>query len=318
MQLNDEKMGGMDTFPEISSAFRAEVTRRDALAAQWLEGLPGLWRSLAAAWGLDVVGSPRTGATSLVVPVVTRTGIRAAVKLVSPVVRIEAEVSALSAFGGRGAVILLDADTTRQAMLLEWIDGPALSEMADKGAAMAIAGQLSHELATATSPAGAPGLAGQACGWLAQLREQHEVAQQSGSAMSDEHLQLAVRIVQQLASDGTSTLTHGDLSLSNILQADSDRWVAIDPLLLIGTSANEAHTVVRSHLSTAMSADAPVAVLADWTRRFTETAGVDYTWAQALSFARYVGSYYWESQNEGASANVARLRRAALLLAPLV
>lgn len=308
----------METIPQISPAFRLEVVRRDASSARWLEGVPGLWRSLAAEWGLELVGATRSGATSLIVPVVTRSGVRAAVKLVSPVVRIEAEVAALSAFGGRGAVTLLETDTTRQAMLLEWIDGPALSEMTDRGAAMAIAGQLSHELATATPPAGAPSLAGQARSWLAQLRQQHEVAHQSGSAMPEEHLELAIQIIQQLASDGTSTLTHGDLSLANILQADSERWVAIDPLLLIGTSANEAHTVVRSHLSAAIGADAPLSILADWTRRFTETAGVDYAWAQALSFARYVASYYWESQNEGAPANVARLRRAALMLAPLV
>lgn len=308
----------METIPQISPAFRAEVIRRHASSAQWLEGLPGLWRSLAARWGLDIVGVTRFGATSLVVPVVTRSGIRAAVKLVSPVVRIEGEVSALSAFGGRGAVTLLETDSIRQAMLLEWIDGPALSEMADKGAAMAIAGQVSHELATATPPAGAPSLAGQACGWLAQLRGQHEVAKQSGSAMPDEHVELAVQIIQRLASDGTSTLTHGDLSLSNILRADADRWVAVDPLLLIGTSANEAHTVVRSHLGSAISTNDGVALLADWTRRFTETAGVDYNLAQAVSFARYVASYYWESQNEGAPANVAGLRQAALLLAPLV
>ncbi len=227
----------------------------------------------------------------------------------------EAEASALGAFGGRGAVTLLDADTARQAMLLEWAVGPALSELADEGAAMSIAGELCHELAAATPPPGAPRLAEQASGWVAQLRAQHEVAQESESALSDQHIEVAAEIIQDLASDDTSTLTHGDLSLSNILQADADRWVAIDPLLLVGTVANEAHTVVRSHVATISRTDDPVVLLTDWTRRFTEAAGVDHAVAQAISFARYVSSYYWESQNHGAPTNVAGLRRVALSLA---
>ncbi|WP_165066443.1 aminoglycoside phosphotransferase family protein [Marisediminicola senii] len=307
----------MGTSPTVTATFSAEILRRDTSAARWLDGLPGLWRSLSTEWGVEIDGPTRNGATSLVVPVVTRSGVRAAVKLASPVVRIDPEVAALSAFAGRGAVRLLDADTTRQAMLLEWIDGTALSELHDTVAAMAIAGRLSRELAGATPPPDAPSLAGQANGWSAQLREQHLVAQRSGAALSNEHLQVALEAIDRLASDGTSTLTHGDLSLANILQADGDRWVAIDPLLLVGTPANEAHTVTRSHLATAIGSDDPSALLVNWTRRFTEAAEVDFSTAHALSFARYIASYYWESQNDGEPVNVARLRQAALLLAPL-
>lgn len=306
---------GVESTLEVSAAFRAEVLRRDTSASWWLDALPDLWRRLSHAWGLSAAGPVETGATSLVVSVVTQIGTRAALKLASPLVAVEGEAAALNAFGGHGAVTLLEADVERQAMLLEWLDGPALSEMSDHDAAMSIAGGLSRELASATPPLGAPHLSAQAAEWLIQLREQHGVAQQRGLALPDHVMELAVEIVEQLASDGTATLTHGDLSLSNILQADADRWVAIDPLLLAGTAANEAHTVVRSHMALISSADDPPALLHRWTRRFTDAAGVDHTMAHALSFARFMASYYWESQNRGATTDVARLRQAALWLA---
>jgi streptomycin 6-kinase len=308
---------GMGNVPTVSTAFRSEVLRRDAASRAWLDEVPGLWQHLATAWSIDIVDSPRPGSTSLVIPVVTSIGIRAAAKLVSPVIAVEAEAAALSAFRGTGAVKLFEADTVHNAMLLEWLDGPSLSEMADRGTAMAIAGRLSAKLATATPPAGAPRLAEQARGWAAQLRDQHEVAHRSRSALPNEVLERALRVVLWLASDETSTPTHGDLSLDNILHAQGGRWVAIDPLLRVGTAANDAHTVVRSHLALALSADDPTALLADWTRRFTDTAQVDFAQAQALSFARYVSTYYWESQHQGTHTAVTPLSTAASLLAPM-
>lgn len=199
----------MESILEVSAAFSAEVLRRDTSAAWWLEDLHDLWRSLSREWDLSAAGPIETGMTSLVVPVVAQTGTRAALKLVSPVVSIEGEAAALNAFDGRGAVTLLEADVERQAMLLEWVDGPALSEMADQGAAMSIAGRLSRELASAIPPLGAPHLCEQAAAWLAQLRAQHEIAQQSELALSDRHLELAAEVIEQLASDDAATLTHG-------------------------------------------------------------------------------------------------------------
>lgn len=303
----------MESVLEISASFRSELARRDPSAMQWLDDLPDLWRTLSTEWSMVAVGPARTGATSLVVPVVTRSGIRAALKLVSPVASMESEASALRAFGGRGAVALLDADVDRRALLLEWVDGPALLETDDVAAAMSIAGRLSRELAEATPPSGAPRLAEQAPGWLEQLHAQHGRALQNGTALPDRHLEAASEIIRHLSSDATATLTHGDLSLSNILQPASGRWVAVDPSLLVGTAANEAHTVVRSRLTAVLEAEEPLVLLREWTRRFAEAADVDPSWAQALSFARYLSSYYWESQNGGDPAAVAGLRQASLL-----
>jgi streptomycin 6-kinase len=321
------------TFPDVSAAFRAAISRRESIAGRsspggstspqssaqrWLDGLPRLWLDVAARWAVDVAGAPRTGGTSVIVPVVTRAGIRAAVKLVGPAGDVGAESAALSAFAGRGAVTVYKTDLRRQALLLEWIDGSALSGMADTGAAMTIAGKISRELAGASPPPGAPRLADKAGRWITLLRDQHTRARRSGSALPENFLDLAIRIVGELRVDTTRTLTHGDLSLSNILRADSGRWVAIDPVLLVGTAANDAHTVVRGRVGAALRADDPGALLAIWTRQFSAAADVDYDRSLSLSFARFVASYYWESQHGEEARTVADLRDAARALAPLV
>jgi streptomycin 6-kinase len=305
------------SFPDLDPAFRAQVLRRAPGAEGWLEGLPQLWSRLSRRWGLAVAGAADTGATSVVLPVEEyRSGRRAALKLVSPVASAGDEAAALIAFDGRGAVALRDVDVDAQALLLEWLEGPSLQDEPDRSCAMRIAGGIAAELATAVAPPGAPSLAVQAIEWLRQLRHQHDVARRTGTALPDARFGLAAEVVSQLAEDRAAGLTHGDLSLSNIRRGERG-WVAVDPSLVAGTAAYEAHTVVRSHLAEIVASDDPVALAARWTREFTAAAGVDHREAWELSYARFVASYYWESQNQGDPITVERLRRGATTFMPV-
>ena len=301
----------------VTDDFRAEIRRRDAAGDAWLDGLPRVWDDLRHRWKLTLDAAPRPGASALVLPVRTATG-RAALKLISPVMRAADEAMALETFGGRRAVRLLDADLTAGALLLEWLDGPALIDHPDPSTAMRIAGDIAGQLARTPAPPGVPTLASGSGDWQLQLREQHETAQQIGTGVPDELFARAVGIIADLGSDPTTTLTHGDLSLTNIVRAGADRWVAIDPYLIVGTAANEAHTVVRSHLDIVAGDPDPPELLAAWTRDFSTAADVDVEVAQRLSFARYVASYYWESQSGGSPRNVQNLRAAVFITADLL
>lgn len=301
-------MVGMGTFPDLDAAFRAQVLRRNPNARAWMDGLTRAWAQLSRRWNVVAVDQVRTGMTSIVIPVQERrTGMRAAVKLVSPAVSAEDEMMALTAFGGQGAVALLDADIDSQALLLDWLEGPPLSQMPDRDQAMGIAGGIAAQLTTVAAPSRAPVLSAQALDWLAQLRDQHETARGAGNALAEEHFRMAVEAVNRLTSQQFPKLTHGDLSLFNILHSTRG-WVAIDPLFVAGCGEWEAHTVVRSHLPEIIASQRPAATVEHWTRRFTEAAEVDYLWAISLSFARFVGSYYWESQNDGDPENIKALR----------
>lgn len=301
-------MTGISPFPDLDSGFRAQVLRRSPDARAWLDRLPRVWTLLSRRWDLEAVDEARTGMTSIVIPVQERrSGRRAGVKLVSPAASAEDEATALTAFDGQGAVALLDADIDSQALLLEWLHGPPLSQMSDRDRAMRIAGGIAAQLTTVAAPSKAPTLSAQMSAWLGQLNHQHETARAAGNALSKGHFHLAVEVVNRLASQQTPRLTHGDLSLFNILHS-SRGWVAIDPLLVAGCAEWEAHTVVRSHLPEIIAAQWPAVAVERWTRQFTEAAELDHLWAVLLSFARFVGSYYWESQNGGDLENIRALR----------
>lgn len=303
----------IDAF-EIPARLQEEVRRRDPEADVWLTDLPTIWRDVSARWHLDIAGEPAAGAVSLVVPVRRTRGL-AALKLVSPTVDASKEAAALQAFNGNGAVRLLGADLDRQALLLEWLEGPTLAAHPDPAEAIGIAGGVARQLAGTPAPADAPTLSGDAVGWMELLHRQHSIALDRGEAAPEDLFALVVEIVRQLASDSAPTLTHGDLSLSNIMRAGGDRWVAIDPCFIAGTVANEAHTVIRSHLPALLSSESPGGLLREWTAGFCDAAGVEMDQAQRISLARYLGSYYWEVQHGGDPVNVENLRRALFLTA---
>ncbi len=302
----------------VPEALRHAVLRRSPEAGTaWLDGLPTRCADLCRRWRLTVDGPPAHGATSLVVPV-TGTAGRAALKLIGPLINAADEGAALEAFDGDGAAVIFDADDAANALLIEWLPGPSLATEPDRIAALRIAGELAGQLGRAPAPPGARSLAGGVAEWRRQLLAQHEAADRAGTAFSDDVFALALRAVDELAGDSAATLTHGDLSLENVLAAGRGRWVAIDPQLLAGTAAHEVHTIVRSHLADVFAAPDPRGLLDAWTRAATLAAGVDHDRTHRLSLARYVASAYWEAQHGGDAADVRRLRGAAMITARLV
>ena len=245
----------------VPEALRYEVLRRSPVAgAAWLDELPRRCTELCHRWGLTVDGPPTHGGTSLVVPVIGATG-RAALKLIGPLISAAAERTALEAFGGDGAVRLYKADDGANALLIEWLPGPSLITEPDRVAALRIAGELAGRLGRAPAPTAIRSLANGAGKWHRQLLAQHEEAEHTGTAFSDDVFTLALHAVDELAGDSAATLTHGDLSLDNILAAGPGRWTAIDPLLLAGTAAHDVHTIVRSHLTEVISDPDPAGTL---------------------------------------------------------
>lgn len=301
-------------FAAPDGSFVAELTRRSPAASTWLAELPARWQRCVTRWGLNQSGPIAYGRTSLVVPVTRDSGGRAALKLVSPVVSARDEMVALEAFGGDGAVALLDGDATEGTLLLEHLSGPSLTEL-DPVSAMAAAGEVVAGLLGTTAPPGTPTLASGAARWAGQLRDQQRVSEQSGTALPEPVVDRAVRIVEALADDPSTMLTHGDLSLDNIM-GSSRGWLAIDPLLTAGTPEQEAHTVTRSCLSVAVAEPDPASTLRSWSDLFCRVAGLDAERAWQVSYARFVASYLWEAQHDGEPTRVAALRRASMAMAP--
>lgn len=301
----------------MSPELRTHVLRRSPVEGQdWLDRLPRLCAEVCRSWGLERAGTPQAGATALVVPVEGPAG-RAALKLVSPVADAAREAAALEAFDGHGIVRLLRFDAEANALLIGWLEGPDLTSERDTPTVMRIAGELAREMSRVPAPDGVRSLADGAGAWAEAVQEQHRAAVRTGTALPGAILDRVLEVIDELSRDATPTLTHGDLSLTNVLRSGPDSWVAIDPLAARGTTAHEAHTVVRGRLPELLAGPRPAAQLEAWTRAFTDAAGVDHGLALRLSFARYLASYYWEAQNGGDRANVRHLREGVRLSAEI-
>lgn len=197
--------------------------------AAWVDRLLGLVRGLYDEWELRPDGSMMHGYCALVVPVVTRTGTRAMLKVSFPEEESEHEHLALGHWGGRGAVPLLRADPHRRAMLLEALRDVSLRDAWDVEACTVV-GELYGQLHI---PA------------FNQLRPLTDVVAAAAQAMAGlpRSAPLPHRLVEQAISlskdfgtdpGSNGTLIHTDLHYDNVLMSEAGDWRAIDPKPLSG------------------------------------------------------------------------------------
>jgi streptomycin 6-kinase len=294
---------------QLPGAFRRRLLHQDRATAPWLDAVPEHAAEMCRRWDLAVDGEPWCGGTSVVLPVRTAAGDAAALKLVSPLADPALEVSALRTLPGHGVVDLLREDADERALLLERLPGPTLLEHPDPLAAARIAGEVAARIATVPAPSDAPRLADTSRAWAGAFQAQHARAVADGLPIPAGAGERAAEIIDDLAGDASRTLTHGDLSLENVLRRGDGDWVAIDPGHLCGPVENEAHTVVRSVLVTTLESLRPRESIRGVVEAFCEAAGADADRAEEISFARAVASWFWEAQHAGRTDDIERLHR---------
>ncbi|HYO41463.1 MAG TPA: aminoglycoside phosphotransferase family protein [Nocardioidaceae bacterium] len=213
---------------EVPATFRAYAARGEAMAA-YLDRLPGLVHELVEDWGLGYDGAPVHGSCALVVPVRTGGGAPAVLKVGFPHDEAEHEHLALQHWRGRGAVRLLRADPRRAAMLLERLHAQDLGELWDLEACEVVAGLYGRlhvpappQLRTLPSYVGP---------WTARLS-----ALPRGAPVPRRLVEQATALGRDLTRDPASqgTMIHADLHYENVLAADREPWLAIDPKPLSG------------------------------------------------------------------------------------
>jgi len=211
--------------------------------ADWLERVPALIAECREQWSLRLGESYEAGAAGYVVRVERDDGSPAVLKLIFPHRESEHEADALAFWDGDGAVRLLARDNERAAMLLERLEpGTKLFEAgADKALEV-----ITNLLPRLLRPAGAPfrPLADEAAWWLSYLPDQWEA---SGRPFERRLLDAAVEALNELPpSQGEQFLLSQDLHAENVLAAEREPWIAIDPKPLVGEREFAAAPVVRA------------------------------------------------------------------------
>lgn len=198
----------------------------------WIAGLPALAADVLDRWDLRRDGAPGSGEASLVLPVLRRDGTRAVLKLQMPREETAAALVGLRTWDGGGMVRLLDHDPESASMLLERLDATrALTSIEDDDVAMGILAELQSRLVRVPAPPGLRGLGDIAMEMLEQVP-------QAVTALTDPaHRRLLLdwsSAVAELVGEPGDRMLHWDLHYDNVLAAEREPWLAIDPEPLAG------------------------------------------------------------------------------------
>ncbi|MEN4478887.1 aminoglycoside phosphotransferase family protein [Mycolicibacterium cosmeticum] len=253
----------------------------------WVDRLPAVVTAALDRWNLTPDGTPDHGFCSIVLPVRTADGDSAVLKVSFPDAESEHEHLALRRWGGSGAVRLLRADPHSRSMLLERLQDRNLEELWDIEACEVVAG-LYGRIHVAALPQLRP-LAGFVREWTAGLR-----ALPRNAAVPRRLVEQAISLGDDFATDPASggTLIHGDLHYANVLAADREPWLVIDPKPMNGDPHYELAPMLWNRW------DELTGYVRDGVRRrfytLVDAAGLDADRARAWVTVRVMHNAMWE------------------------
>ena len=220
--------------------------REQPNGAAWLDSLPDLAAEVASEWSLNL-GAPLDGSNmGLVLAAERADGSPAVLKLNFPPEDESAqEADALAFWEGQGAIRLLDQDTERGALLLEWCEpGTRLVEVRQHDERDAIAAQVLRRLwrpPPATHPFRSVRI--EAARWAEQIRDDWETL---GRPFDRSLVHAAAAACHELGPhEAEAVVLHGDFHGANVLRAQREPWLAIDPAPLVGAREYDAASVLR-------------------------------------------------------------------------
>jgi streptomycin 6-kinase len=301
----------------VDTAFRRNVEQTWGDAGRmWLAELPGLTARLMTEWELSAAG-PLPVSLNWVGRVRRADGSPAVLKLGVPASgHLADEATALECFAGRAAITVLARDDTRGALLLEEArpGTPAASRTPgdDTAATAVLIGAMRRLHRPAPDGVALPELSGR----IATFRE-HLRRFPGDDPLPRRLVERAADLFEELCATATGRVVlHGDLHHDNVLAAEREPWLAIDPHGVVGDPGYEVGAMLYNpdpHApgDTVLNfAEARIEQLADG-------LGMPRERVAAWGFVQAVLSEVWSCEGDGVvSGRPLRLARRLLPLLP--
>ncbi len=260
----------------------------------WIDQLPSLLADCARRWSL-VLQPPFTNLTyNYAAPATRPDGTQVVIKagFTPPDKEFVTEVAALDFFDGRGAVKLLESDVVQGVMLLERLEpGRPIAELEDDQEAIAVAAAVLRQLWRPVPSAHQFPLTSDWGKGFARLRQHFGGSGPFPTAL----VERAERLFAELeATNAEPALLHGDLNFGNVLSAQREPWLAIDPKGIVGEPAYDTGIFLRDPVDRILGASDPQRFLS---RRIDQLAAelgferqriLDWGFAQAMLSAWWV------------------------------
>jgi streptomycin 6-kinase len=247
----------------------------------WLDQLPRAISELQDRWALSL-GAPFDGSEvscAWVAPAVRRDGTRAVLKLGMPHMEATHEIQGLRFWAGDPTVRILEDDVDLNAMLLEHCEpGTTLRALPEEEQDVVVARLLRRLWRRPPEPHPFRPLSLMIASWAGEAVEARACLSPGPDAG---RVQEGIRIMEELARlSADDVLLATDLHAGNVLRAQREPWLAIDPKPFVGDRAYDA-TQHLLNCKGRLAAD-PYATI----RRFADLLEVDAERVRLWMFAR--------------------------------
>jgi len=225
----------------IPSKLRAALSSHWGDAGQqWLEAFPERLKAAEVRWGITI-GDPFDpgGFTSWTAPTVTQAGEDVVYKCVIPHDEAVGEDAALAAYDGDGAVRLVASQPSTFELLIESCNpGTDLWSATDERHRFEVAGELMRTLWRPTDTGSVASLTDVGPRW-ADIMERRMLT--LDLPWITDPIDRGAELMRTLPFDNDHPLLiHGDFHPGNILAAQRNPWLVIDPKPMIGSPAYDA------------------------------------------------------------------------------
>ena len=260
---------------------------------QWLNELPRVIREIEENWSLKVEKPFPNLSYNFVAPCICKDGavLKIALPLNNPEIFNEAKF--LQTKDGKGIVKLLKLDENHRAILLEKLTpGANLKEVCqtDETKAIEIAIETIREILKKPSENSA----------FRRLEDWFKgFDRTANTTFPREYIFKASEFYKELSYSPQKFLIHGDLHHENILSAEREPFLAIDPKGIIGDIGYEISVFLNNHLWWLASDANLKEKLNDAVRQFSKAFKVEPRDLRKWAFAQIVLSAWWTFEDNG-------------------
>jgi streptomycin 6-kinase len=285
------------TLAPLPEDFRRRVVGAfGAAGAAWLQRLPSVLDDVTSRWGITLMDPFEDMAYNFVAPATRIDGTEVVLKVGVPERELLTETAALRAFDGCGAARLLDAAPELGALLLERLQpGQPVLGLRDDESATAVAIEVMRRLWRPAPRDAIFPLVQDWAGGLGRLRERFE----GGTGPFPKRLiETAEGLFRELLRSMNETvLLHGDLHHWNILSAEREPWLAIDPKGVIGDPAYEVGAWLRNPFPEILTMARPREMIARRLDRLAVGLRFDRDRLRSWGVAQAVLSAWWSYED---------------------
>jgi streptomycin 6-kinase len=276
-------------------------------SAEWLASLPGTAATYLDRWQLSVTGDPLSGEASLILPVVRRDGTEAMLKLQSVNDESEDEALALRTWNHDDVVEVLEDDPATSTLLLERLEPRTLDDLPDHVEATRILAELLTRLSAVPAPPGIRRLADIAG---AMVEDAPGLIPRLADPAEQRLVRRFAAQVAELLPESGDRLLHWDLHYYNVMAAQRQPWLVIDPKPLAGDPGFEVFPVLWNRWDDLVATgDLPKAIR-DRFDLMLEVSGIDRDRALGWTAGRILQNVLWFTE-DGATRIEAELAAVA-------